>query len=93
MTKYYTMEEEVIYNKDGELRKVIDFRKRTRYTDEDRLTRAVLPDEILRLDLIAKRVFNNEFDIEHLVDANDTDLLSISQNDQMFFPNPTLVVR
>jgi signal recognition particle receptor subunit beta len=75
----------------GKAIKVIDFRRRTVFAEEDKLIRTTKFDEELRADLMARRALNDEYKIEYLVDVNETDLFSIGPNEKMFFPNPNLV--
>ena len=93
MYQYIEMAEDVIISrKDGRALRVIDFRKRNRYTDSEKFLRKVQPDEILRLERMAENIFSDITFVEHIVDANDTDMLSIEQAQVMRYPDPALLV-
>ncbi len=92
MLQYFQMVADIVVSsKDGREIKAITFRKRIRFSDDEKLLRKVQSDEVLRLDLMAIRILGNQFLVEHLVDANDIDLFSLLETDQMRFPNPDII--
>lgn len=85
MIQYLSTLPIIIKNKDGAIRKVIDFRRRKKYNLESIYLEQVEGGEELRLDLIAQRIYKNIFYIEYLIDVNDIDLLSKNTGDELRF--------
>jgi hypothetical protein len=77
-----------IRNKDGELRKVNDFRRRTRIAPGFLLIGKVLQEELLRLDLLANRIYSDPYAVGTLIDSNDKDLFSLEVNEDINYLNP-----
>ena len=91
MIQYMNMIPEAIRNKDGELRKVIDFRKTQRYDDDQILVTMLTDDDFLRIDKFANRMYGNLFNIGPVIDVNDEDYFSFAPGENIRFVNPNLV--
>lgn len=85
MIQYMSTLPIIIKNKSGEIRKVVENRKRVKYKLESIFLDKVMYDEPLRLDLMAQRIYTNIFYIEYLIDVNDTDLLSKNIGEELRF--------
>jgi hypothetical protein len=81
MLQYLSSETYTILNKDGEIRKVNDFRKRVKYASNEKFVSKLLPEEVLRIDKVSERLRGHPFDIGFIIDANDVDFFSINENE------------
>lgn len=88
MLQYLTSEIIFIKNKDGEIRKVISFRKRNKYAKNLTFVGTVLAHEVLRIDLIALRLFGSVLPVEQIIDVNETDVFSLNENERVNYFNP-----
>ena len=75
----------VIKNKDGEIRKVIDFRKRLKYDKNNIFIGKVLAGEELRVDIMAGRLINQTILVDSLIDVNEIDLFSLNAMDTIYY--------
>ena len=85
MVDYMSFLPIVIRNKDGEIRKIHEFRKRVKYALNTIYLEKVKYGEELRVDLMANRLYKNIFMLDKLIDVNDIDLLSKTVGDELRF--------
>lgn len=88
MIQYMCMNTEIILNKNGEVRKVHDFRKRVRYDKNYLLIDQALESELLRTDLMSMRLYGSPLQYGMLIDSNDKDVLSFSTGETIQYVNP-----
>jgi len=91
MIQYMGMLPTVIHNSIGEVRKVIDFRKRINYDLGVLLVTRLREDEYFRVDILANRLYRDLYKIGPIIDANDTDLFSKNVTDEIRYVFPELV--
>lgn len=91
MIQYLSMLPTVIHNSAGEIRKVIDFRKRIRYDLQNVLIATIQDNEYLRLDVLADRLYQNLYQVGPVIDVNDTDFFSFSATNTIQYANPGIV--
>lgn len=90
MRQYLEMSDIVITNKNGELRKVRDFRKRIKYDKKYQLIEYVQDAEILRADSLSLRLYYDPLAIGMIIDVNDSDILSFATGDPVYFVSPSV---
>ncbi len=78
-------------SKDVRTIKIIGFRDKTQFDDDDRLLGKIRNEELIRIDLVSKRLLNDEYLAEHIIDANDKDVFSFAPAETIIFPNPQVV--
>jgi hypothetical protein len=71
--------------KNGEIRKVKDFRKRIRYSLNSVFVGTVSAGEEMRVDRMCERLIGSTLMINQLIDVNDTDVLSLAEGDVIHF--------
>jgi hypothetical protein len=79
MYQYMQMEPEYIVTPNGGTKRVIGFRKRTAY--EAFGNSKVMQAELLRVDLLGDRLLNDAIILTALIDANEKDIFSFSENE------------
>lgn len=85
MNQYLMMEADVCLASNGAIRKVLDFRKRGRYSASNILIASLFESEELRVDRLAERLLGSTLSIDEIVDVNDTDLLSAVAMDTIYY--------
>ena len=93
MIQYMSMTPYVILNKDGERRKVDDFRKRVKYDAEDILITNMTDEDFLRIDVFCNRMYGNAYNIGPVIDVNPVDYFSKDTPDELLFVNPNVIRR
>ena len=91
MMQYMAMEEIVIRNKNGEIRKVKDFRKRVKYDPKFILIDKLRDSEVMRVDTLAFRVYNDPLNVGAIIDVNVTDVFSLVSGNRVDYVNPSKV--
>lgn len=85
MIQYLIGNPEVIYTKTGELRKVRDFRKRVRYSNDETFIATLYESEELRTDRLSERLLGDAFLVGDIIDVNETDVLSLVAMDTVYY--------
>jgi len=85
MEQYLSMEEVIILSKEGKPRRVIDFRNRNIRTNSEIFFTTVTDRELLRTDLLARRLYNSVLEIGNIIDTNDKDVFSFVKNESIKF--------
>lgn len=67
----------------GEVRKIKDWRKRMKYSEDTIFLSEVKAGEELRVDTMCQRLLSSILAIDKLIDVNDTDLLSANESDEL----------
>jgi hypothetical protein len=82
------MLEQQVLSKDGQVRKINDFRKRINYDKSLLLKDKVQEGDIIRVDLAALRLYGSPLDYGFIIDSNDSDVFSFDVGDELRYVNP-----